>query len=183
MIELLLNIEDQSDREFMLWLYEEFHRLMFSTAKEYSVDIQTQEDVVQESLEKLIKKTALLRTKVRPVQAAYIITTVRNTAISLLKKEQAACVLELEIDMADPYAPLPEEILLLKDRNARLSAVWSRLPAQDRFLLEGKYFLDSSDEELAACLHCKPSSIRMKLTRARRKALRLLNEQNEGIKL
>lgn len=52
-----------------------------------------------------------------------------------------------------------------------------QLSAEDRALLEGKYILGDSDEMLARTLHCKPSSIRMKLTRARRRALKLLEQE------
>ena len=51
------------------------------------------------------------------------------------------------------------------------------MSAEDRALLEGKYILGDSDEMLARTLHCKPSSIRMKLTRARRRALKLLEQE------
>ena len=51
-----------------------------------------------------------------------------------------------------------------------------------RWLLEARYILDYSDGELARELGVKPDSVRMALTRARRKARRLMesqhNEQN-----
>ena len=47
-----------SDREFLLWLYQEFSRLMFYTAQKYLADPHSQEEVVQESLKKLIEKVA-----------------------------------------------------------------------------------------------------------------------------
>lgn len=40
-----------------------------------------------------------------------------------------------------------------------------------------RYILDLTDRELANILKCKSSSIRMKLTRARRKAIKLLSEE------
>ena len=52
----------------------------------------------------------------------------------------------------------------------------------DQLLLLGKYTMDMSDTELAQVINCKPSSIRMKLTRARRlfiEKLRGGGESNE----
>ena len=45
------------------------------------------------------------------------------------------------------------------------------LRAGDRILLSGKYVFCHSDAELAQNLGCAPSSIRMKITRAKRKAM------------
>lgn len=57
-----------------------------------------------------------------------------------------------------------------------------RLDENTRWLLEARYILDYSDGELARELGVKPDSVRMALTRARRKARRLMesqhNEQN-----
>lgn len=69
-------------------------------------------------------------------------------------------------------------------------AAWSWTPwprcgpgwTNTRWLLEARYILDYSDGELARELGVKPDSVRMALTRARRKARRLMesqhNEQN-----
>lgn len=63
-----------------------------------------------------------------------------------------------------------------------LAQVWPRLDENTRWLLEARYILDYSDGELARELGVKPDSVRMALTRARRKARRLMesqhNEQN-----
>lgn len=44
-------------------------------------------------------------------------------------------------------------------------------------VLEGRYFLELSDDELARQFGCKPGSIRVKLTRARRNALKIMLEK------
>ena len=49
-------------------------------------------------------------------------------------------------------------------------------PTKGKILLEGKYILGLSDEELAAEFDCSPNSIRMKLTRARRQVIKLVKE-------
>ena len=63
-----------------------------------------------------------------------------------------------------------------------LAQVWPRLDENTRWLLEARYILDYSDGELARELGVKPDSVRMALTRPRRKARRLMesqhNEQN-----
>ena len=93
-----------SDREFLLWLYQEFSRLMFYTAQKYLADPHSQEEVVQESLKKLIEKVAVLRRLKRPALAGYVRATVRNTAIDLLKvqgRERERVVGLEDLDGAD----------------------------------------------------------------------------------
>ena len=59
-----------------------------------------------------------------------------------------------------------------------LAQVWPRLDENTRWLLEARYILDYSDGELARELGVKPDSVRMALTRARRKARRLMENQH-----
>jgi RNA polymerase sigma-70 factor (ECF subfamily) len=64
--------------------------------------------------------------------------------------------------------------LIQKDNLERLKAIWPTLSSEDRLLLERKYLAGDSDADIAQALGCKPSSVRMKLTRARRCAIKLL---------
>lgn len=76
--------------------------------------------------------------------------------------------------------PSLDDMMILVERKAQLSRIWCRLSEEHRMLLEGRYILGISDEELAKQLHCKSSSIRMKLTRARRAASQLLINEESG---
>ena len=58
-----------------------------------------------------------------------------------------------------------------------LRRVWPRLSEADQLLLSGRYILGLDDRELARLAGCKPGSVRMKLTRARRNALREMKKE------
>lgn len=113
--------------------------------------------------------------------ATYIVLTVRNTAINYLRKRNRSSV------WSDAYDDLlaeeiqcqlsMDELLILAENRQKLVAAWDDVPESDRLLLEGKYFLELSDKELAQQVGCKPSSIRMKLTRARRNALKVIADR------
>lgn len=171
-----------SDREFVIWLYEEYHRLMFSVVKQYIPDFSVHEDIVQECLVNLIKKVSILLPMERCALSSYIVSTVRNTSINYLKhqgrvlKHQMAVEDDKEDEVLAVGAPL-DELIILMERKSKLKTIWPMLRKEEQILLEGKYILGYSDRELALQLKCKPDSIRMKLTRARRKALKLLLEQ------
>ena len=51
---------EQSEREFMIQLFREYERLMFATARRYIPEQSACEDIIQDSLEKLMKQEGLL---------------------------------------------------------------------------------------------------------------------------
>lgn len=73
----------------------------------------------------------------------------------------------------------PEEAALMAEEKEELLRAWRKLPQPDRRLLEGKYFEGCSDSQLASIFHCRPDSIRMKLTRARKALLALLQKEGD----
>lgn len=77
-----------TSQEFIIQIYEKYDRLMLFTAKKYLMDIQECEDAVQESLLKLMSRIELLRTLEEPVLTSYVVTTVRNTAINILRRQK-----------------------------------------------------------------------------------------------
>ena len=165
-------------------MYMEFERLMFFTARQYTSKAEIAEDIVQESLVRLYEKVRTMKPMKHVVLAAYIRATVRNTAINVLRK------MNRERDYAadaetDAFAQADQEWVLntmmdLSGYRVLLSKIWPRLPEDDRLLLEGKYILGYSDQELAEEIGCQANSIRVKLTRARRRALAIIQEQ-EGV--
>lgn len=175
---------EPNDRSYMLWLYEEFRNLMFSVAKKYVENQSDCEDIVQDALISLLKNVQTLRNIHGCVLTNYIAATVRNTAINHLNHQRM--VQEHTISMEDNYPEIEsdglalDDMMILIERKAQLNRIWNRLPEEHRILLEGRYILGISDEELAKQLHCKPSSIRMKLTRARRVASQLLINEERG---
>ena len=63
-----------------------------------------------------------------------------------------------------------------KERQEELLTAFQEMREEEKQLLYGKYLMDLSDAELAQMLGCKPSSVRMKLTRARRTFVEKLRE-------
>lgn len=176
--------KDPDDRAFMIQIYHTYERLMYYTANKHCTDAYDREEIVQDTLLKLIEKVALLRTLEKKALTTYVTVAVRNTAFSRQRrraKEEtlfAAWMEEME-QLPDPALSL-EEGMILAERRADLAAVWDLLSEEDRFLLEGRYILGYADSELAQQLGGKTASVRMRLTRARRRALSLMRKNMEG---
>ncbi len=167
---------DTNGKAFMKDLYQTYSRLMYATVLRMIPDCQDCEDIVQDAVESLCKKVHTLMGLPAPALTVYIVYTVKNN----FKRRQTVVDRHI-IPMANPSLerleapdPPPETKLELEERVNALYKAWSQLPEQDRELLYRKYVLRQDNEELAEFLRCKPDSVRMRLTRAKRKAAALM---------
>lgn len=183
MIFFAMMIEDEDDRAYFTRIYFRYTRLMYATARDYTDNPHDCEDIVQDSIIKLIDKIEKLKELPKKALPVYLVYTVKSTALNFKKHQSVVerhCVCEGEQDMENQAIPTlsPEEIAILMERRASLAEIWPLLSVNDRELLSRKYILEQTDEELAKFLQCKKESVRMALTRSRRKAFQLLGERN-----
>lgn len=179
----ILAIRDDDDRAYMTRLFVKYQRLMYRTIYDILGDKWATEDVLQTTLLRLIDHLDTLRRLEPEGLAGYIAAACRHTAYNAVRDSGRHPWLPL-----DGGPEVPDERQEVEDRVLRrleldaLAQVWPRLDENTRWLLEARYILDYSDGELARELGVKPDSVRMALTRARRKARRLMesqhNEQN-----
>ena len=73
--------------------------------------------------------------------------------------------------------PTPEEFLIIDESRGEFHEAFNKLSSKDKDVLVGKYVLGLTDKELAEMNGCKPNSIRMVLTRARRRALEEIKKE------
>lgn len=179
----ILAIEDESDREFMVELYEEYKLLMYKEINRITRDAWDAEDIMQTALVKLIDRIALLRTLERNRLVNYIITAVKHNAYNYLSRQKKNTFsfddlrdTPMDIDMMAGI----EERLDTKEDLKRLFTIWPRLEKRSRYLLEAKYILDEPSEDIARVLGIQARSVRMALTRARRQAYDLIQEEKAG---
>lgn len=171
-------------QEFIIHIYQEYGRLLYFTAGKYNSNLHQCEDIVQDCLEKLIEKVDTLQNLTQTALASYIVITVRNTAINYLKRqghemERIISLAELSKEMDHDPAPAIDDQLIWKERMNQVRAGWSQLDEETRSLLERKYILGYDDKQLARLMGCQPNSVRMKLTRAKRKAIELMKESEK----
>ena len=131
---------------------------------------------------KLIDKVELLRGLEERALVSYIVTAARHTAISQLRKLKRAEAVSLDEDtwlenelsrLNDPV----EEAILRGEAIGALGVIWSDLDRRTRYILEARYFMGMSFEEIAEDIGVQPDSARMVLFRARNTAKDLLREK------
>ena len=161
----LCNDEDSS--QFFRALYEQYKPLMYNIALRYIKDPSSAEELVHDAIVKLIEKEDTIVKLERCTLTAYIVYTIRNLSMNYLRRK----------NLEHRYFADVEEVVMMSERRENFIKIWNTLPDATRTLLEGKYILGLSDNELAIEFCCSPNSIRMKLTRARRQVIKLVKER------
>ena len=175
---VILAIQDESDRTYMEWIFQTYHRLMYHYIMEVLHDSWQADDVMQESVVKLIHKIDVLRRLSESKRRNYIITTANNTAISYLRRESIRKGIAYDDWAKDCIGTQseedPEALVLRQEEMEALQLIWDDLDERSRYLLSSRYILEQSFEEMARELGVTAGSARMLLTRAKRAALALI---------
>lgn len=163
-------------------LYLTHQSSMYRTAMGILHHPQDAEDTVQTACIALCGKISLLMDMDCCTLRSYVVISVRNTAINLIRsRERKPELLWGEEEYLDSLLPEQQDqddrLLSIANQDALNQAVL-RLPQRERSLLEMKYVLDRTDSEIAGGLGIKPDSVRTLLTRARRKLAELLKEND-----
>ena len=168
-------------------IYERHRAVIYKYAMARTRDAAEADDAVSEALLRLFRNADKLRDMCDGEIVDYTVKTVLSAAADIGRRSKAEqkrlrALDESDSELPDPE-PGPEEHIAEREAEKRtyrhLQATLDELRESDRVLLIGKYLEDRSDEELAQLLGVKASSIRMKLTRARMRAKRIM-ERKEG---
>ena len=173
-------INDVDDRAFMQEVYQQNERLMYAIALKYASNTQDCEDIVHDTVERLCKNIIKIKGLSNSALRAYVVYAVRNTAINFRKHQSTINrhIQQLSGDDSNSEYDQPESIIEriedLQEKRTRLTKVWTQLTDAEQELLYRKYVLNQTTEELSGIFQCSRDSIRMRLSRARRKSLRLM---------
>ena len=169
------------EREFFEKLYEEEKNFMFYIAGKYTQSNSDREDIVQESVLRLLNNISTLKRldcfKVRK----YIVLTIKAVSLDYEKKKRVHRMILISEEMLETM--LEADIVLRQtgpDDSVSLlvEQLKSQLSQREWFVLEGRYILGYSQEELGKLLGVNPNSVRMIICRARNKARDILYPAN-----
>ena len=177
----ILAIENENDREYMTSLYCQYEKLMFSTIRKCTNDSWLVDDIMQNTLEKLMRKISLLKTLSRDRLVSYIISSCKNNAYIILRYEESHHTIDYfdtdyKKDSIENYSKVEAKILH-EEELSYLIRIWPLLAPRTQYILRAKYILEKSSAEIAHELKIKPDSVRMALTRARKEAYSLIEKE------
>lgn len=180
----ILSIDDDEKRIFMTNLYRRFYRPMLTKAQTMVKGDDSAEEVVQETFLNLVKNAEYVMNIDKSKIPYYLVAAVRNTAVGIYrktKKNEPKFIFSLDdVAAAETIAGTsaqPEEIYLNAERCGEVAESIAMLSDRDRLLLEAKYLLGKSDEEIAEKFGISVNSVRSLLSRARKRAYKLLQKE------
>ena len=158
---------------FLAAFYEEYRGYLYYTARKFTDSPQDCEDIIQDTMVRLLRNEENLRQLQGNQAATYLYLTVRSVFADRQSRvrEQAAEDHVLELAQVSREDGRTEDGL-----NAKWDAqiLKQQLPQRDWQMLELKYIAGYSDQEIAAEMGCNAGSVRTLLSRVRRRAKSLL---------
>ena len=176
----ILEMPEGEDRDYMEWLYTNYHSQMFAVAWKMSKEKAEVEDIVSESVLKLIRHVKKLRTLNEKQLYVYIVKTVKTTAINRKKKQQRYENMEIGDWMFpnDIKSPIEGQIEVEETLQFVLSEIY-KLPKKEQQVLRLKYSTEKTDDEIADIVGLSVNSIRKYVSRSRERLKRALYEKGE----
>lgn len=179
---VLLAMDDDDDRAFMEQLYIEYKGLMYGVALTYLHNNEDAQDAVNDAIIRLMNKASELRGKNRSVLRSYIVSTMKRTALNIIRKKKTVRkrVRSVDIEEMEAYADQKTEVdtaVIANSTSAELRKAVEQLTDRERTVLRLKYFEEWSDTDIAQWLGLAESSIRVYLVRARRHMYEILRGQ------
>jgi len=169
-------IDDESEKLRFEEIYYSYHKRMYVVAKKILGNNEDAEDAVQVSLLNLARHMERVPAGNEQVLNAYIFTTVRNTALSMLRKQSreidTISMDELPISIGDD--PL-EAMMKQNDYNMLLSVI-SELPLSCREVIFLRYVQGKDVKEVAEIIGRTSNYVRVQTHRAKKQLADLCRE-------
>lgn len=170
---IIMVMPQGEEHDFIDGLYKEHSRLMFATAWKYCNSKHGVEEIVSDSCIAFIKNMDTLRNLEDTSLKAYIVTTIKNTAINYTNKQRRIHSNESEIpdvmnDAVSHDMDVAQKIVLKDELRLVLAAIES-LPKKEMLIMRMKYLMEMSDSEIAEQLGLSGNFIRKYISRARQR--------------
>lgn len=177
MLAFLNTTEPDADKELILALYESHKSTMAAIIYKVTGDKNLIDDLLQESILRLIPHIGTLR-RLEPYQRRrYTLLTTKSTAIDYMRqnaKQRGWVYYSEEVPGEASREEGPEARFISLEERGELHRSIGELSERDHDLICYKYFLGFSDAELSHTLGISPRNIREYLSRARRRLRKLM---------
>lgn len=168
------------DKTFFDAFYAKYKKFMYCTARKYVDDQQDLDDLVHDSVVRLMRNIPTLRQLLHKESLKYIVLTIKSVYLDTEKiRKKDGLIFVNDEEMEAIMAKQLQNTRSDQDIIARLAVQKLKrdLPARDWLLLDAKYNVGLSRREIGGLLNVMPDSVRMLLHRARENAKQILSEE------
>ena len=168
-------VETDHDKQKIQRVYEKYYGLMMYIASRYCPRQSDAEDVVHDAIIKIIKHLDCVDTSDEVRTKSFCTTVVKHTALDRLKAKESH-VISME-DMQEQSVHV-NDFAISNDAYADLVREIRALDDPCRIVLTLRYVNDLPIKQIAVLLEVSESAVSMRLTRAKRKLRKALEEAN-----
>lgn len=145
----------EGDRSAFRQLFDNYYPVVFGFMKSL---LQVREDASDVAQEVFIKLW-LMRSALPDISSLrfYLYRMSLNQTINFIKKKNKSCAVSLLTDI--PYDQMAEDAIDMKDKEAFIAAVVSRMPEQRRKIFIMSRVEHRSNDEIATLLHIKKKTV------------------------
>ena len=179
MILFLSTILGKAASDLLLNIMEKYYPLLISRAMRIMDDYYLAEDMVQETLIRLIDYMPKIRELDEQARVAYCVRTLETVCYMYLRKEKKKFI---PSKYKSYTQPTPEELLERVEVKSVVHTMLTNLSVRDRKLLIYKYFLDYDNKMIGMLLDMKTKDVSTYLRRAREHALKELQKMRGDTK-
>lgn len=165
-----------TEKEFFSKFYEENKKFMFYIAQKYAGSYAECEDIVQEAVSRLLCNISTINKLSGYGVQKYISLTIRSVFLDLESQKRREQTILVDNNMLEEFiypTHSSASSSLDTELGLELEHLKNGLSPRDWMVLEGKYILEYSDDQLADMLGVNPDSIRMILCRAKQNARKI----------
>ena len=173
-----------TDQAFFEEFYDTHKNFLYYLARMYTSSSGDCEDLIQDTIIRLINNIFTLRKIDSSVLAKYVALTVRSAFIDSERaktKEKLLFFEEGDLEqILETQFPAVDLENKLNDQ-MKIALLREEIPQRDWVILEGKYILGLSDDEISKMIGVAPDSVRMAIHRARKRAQTILNHSGAEV--
>ena len=173
----LIAIIDQTNGKFFSDLYKEYGKKSYYIALKIVMNHHDAEEVVQDTFLKIYKVIEKVHNLPREKIAPFIVICIKHTAFDLIEKKRKRVETvdliydddgeEKEYEVADD-SPLPDEIVISKERAVNLGRCIDSLSEKQRHIILLRYYYGLSEKEIAGLMSMTESAVSSCVDRAKK---------------
>ena len=171
------------EKVFFTEFYETYKGLLFYFAQKYASNPADVEDLVQDALIRLVRNVSTLQKLNTNKAVKYISLTVKSVYLDNKKVLKPEMFIFCDDEQLGMFKEDQLSETYVEDRitnKMHVDRLRREMHPRDWFVLEAKYLMELSDEEIAGLIGVSSGSIRMMLHRAREKAKMILDADAVG---
>lgn len=184
MLSAISELSNMLDRSFLDTLYRQHYPMLHNLAASILHNDADAGDVVTNAMLSLFSKAPFLRSLEEKECVGYLRATVRNAAFKYYNAQTRRNLTEIPLldsvlfSLSDPVEENPVNHLLKNEEFCQVREALAALDEKDRQLLHLKYSVHLTAREIAQMTNApNEAAVQMRLSRARRKVLRYLEER------